>query len=66
MINPIQQSYVASASLNNTSKVEREAKTEQSQKVENDRVTKIAEQIKNGTYQVDLKATAAAVADSLI
>ncbi|TKX28305.1 flagellar biosynthesis anti-sigma factor FlgM [Campylobacter estrildidarum] len=65
MINPIQQGYVASSTLN-TAQVNKETKTNDTQKTENDKVAKIAEQIKNGTYKIDTKATAAAIADSLM
>lgn len=65
MINPIQQNYVANTALN-SSKTDRETKTNETQKTENDKVSKIAEQIKNGSYKLDMKATAEAVADSLI
>lgn len=65
MINPIQQNYVANTALN-SSKTDRETKTNETQKMENDKVSKIAEQIKNGSYKLDMKATAEAVADSLI
>lgn len=65
MINPIQQSYVANATLNST-KIDKETKTGETQKMENDKVSKIAEEIKKGTYKIDLKATASAMADSLM
>ncbi|HAA1505506.1 flagellar biosynthesis anti-sigma factor FlgM [Campylobacter jejuni] len=65
MINPIQQSYVANTALN-TNRIDKETKTNDTQKTENDKASKIAEQIKNGTYKIDIKATAAAIADSLI
>ncbi len=65
MINPIQQSYVANTTLN-TNRIDKETKTNDTQKTENDKASKIAEQIKNGTYTIDTKATAAAIADSLI
>lgn len=64
MINPIQQSYVANTALN-TNRIDKETKTNDTQKTENDKASKIAEQI-NGTYKIDTKATAAAIADSLI
>ncbi|ELZ6119589.1 flagellar biosynthesis anti-sigma factor FlgM [Campylobacter jejuni] len=54
MINPIQQSYVANTTLN-TNRIDKETKTNDTQKTENDKASKIAEQIK-----------AAAIADSLI
>lgn len=59
MINPIQQSYVANTALN-TNRIDKETKTNDTQKTENDKASKIAEQIKNGTYKIDTKATAAA------
>ncbi len=65
MINPIQQAYVANATLN-TAKTDKEAKTNETQKTENDKVSRIAQELKNGTYKIDLKATASAMADSLI
>ncbi|EAJ1922368.1 flagellar biosynthesis anti-sigma factor FlgM [Campylobacter jejuni] len=65
MINPIQQSYVANTALN-TNRIDKETKTNDTQKTENDKASKIAEQIKNGTYKIDTKATAAVIADSLI
>ncbi|EIA89553.1 hypothetical protein cco74_08444, partial [Campylobacter coli 37/05] len=60
MINPIQQSYVANTALN-TNRIDKETKTNDTQKTENDKASKIAEQIKNGTYKIDTKATAAAI-----
>ncbi|HEC1884425.1 TPA: flagellar biosynthesis anti-sigma factor FlgM [Campylobacter jejuni] len=65
MINPIQQSYVTNITLN-TNRIDKETKTNDTQKMENDKASKIAEQIKNGTYKIDTKATAVAIADSLI
>ncbi|EAI4427282.1 flagellar biosynthesis anti-sigma factor FlgM [Campylobacter jejuni] len=65
MINLIQQSYVANTALN-TNRIDKETKTNDTQKTENDKASKIAEQIKNGTYKIDTKAAAAAIADSLI
>lgn len=65
MINPIQQNYVANTALN-SSKTDRETKTNETQKTESDKVSKIAEQIKNGSYKLDMKATAESIADSLI
>ncbi|EHE1084090.1 flagellar biosynthesis anti-sigma factor FlgM [Campylobacter jejuni] len=65
MINPIQQSYVANTTLN-TNRIDKETKTNDTQKTENDKASKIAEQIKNGTYKIDTKAMASAIADSLI
>ena len=50
----------------NTNRIDKETKTNDTQKTENDKASKIAEQIKNGTYKIDTKATASAIADSLI
>lgn len=67
MINPIQQSYVAnSTSVNKADREAKEIKTNEAQKTENSKASKIAEQIKNGTYELNLKATADAIADSLL
>lgn len=67
MINPIQQSYVAnSTSVNKADREAKETKTNEAQKTENSKASKIAEQIKNGTYELNLKATADAIADSLL
>lgn len=65
MINPIQQGYVANTTLS-TAKADKENKANETQKTENDKVSKIAQEVKNGTYKIDLKATASAMADSLI
>ncbi len=66
MINPLQQSYVANATLNNTTKTDKETKTNETQKTENDKVSKIAQEVKSGAYKIDLRATASAMADSLL
>ena len=50
----------------NTTKTDKETKTNDTQKTENDKAARIAEQIKNGSYKIDTKATAQAIADSLI
>ncbi|MBM0637472.1 flagellar biosynthesis anti-sigma factor FlgM [Campylobacter sp. VicNov18] len=65
MINPVQQNHTVSTTLN-TPKSEKETKTNNTQKTENDKVSKIAEQVKNGTYKIDVGATATAIADSLL
>ncbi|ELU7403447.1 flagellar biosynthesis anti-sigma factor FlgM [Helicobacter pylori] len=64
MINPIQQSYVATTL--NTNRIDKETKTNDTQKTENDKASKIAEQIKNGTYKIHPETMAVAIADSLI
>ncbi|MDO4674191.1 flagellar biosynthesis anti-sigma factor FlgM [Campylobacter sp.] len=67
MINPIQQNYIANASnVHKTDKETKETKTNEAQKTESSKASKIAEQIKNGTYELNLKATADAIADSLL
>lgn len=66
MINPIQQSYVAHSSSLKADREAKETKTGEAQKTENSKVARIAEQIKNGTYEINLRATANAIADSLL
>ncbi|MCW1359896.1 flagellar biosynthesis anti-sigma factor FlgM [Campylobacter sp. US33a] len=67
MINPIKQGYATGIAVNNADSKNKQTKTNETQKMESDsRVSKIAEQIKNGTYKIDLSATATAVADSLL
>lgn len=66
MINPVKQSFVASANLSNTTQVSKEGRAEQGQKVENDRFSKIEQQIKSGEYKMDLNATAKAITEELI
>ncbi|AXP09068.1 flagellar biosynthesis anti-sigma factor FlgM [Campylobacter hepaticus] len=63
MINPIQN---GGPTLCPPSKVNKENKMESTQKTDNDKAKKIAEQIKDGTYTINLKGTADAIADALI
>ena len=65
MINPVTQSFVKST----TTKVGqngKETKTNEVQKVEDERVSKIAKEVEKGEYKLDTKATAEAVTDSLL
>ncbi len=65
MINPITQSFVKST----TTKVGqngKETKANEVQKVEDERVSKIAKEVEKGEYKLDTKATAEAVTDSLL
>lgn len=66
MINPVKQGYLSSIATVDTNKSDKKIKLDNTQKTENEKVAKIAEQIKNGEYKIDLKATASAIADSLI
>lgn len=66
MINPVTQSFSSTVGSKQFDPANREVKTNESVKVEDSRVSKIAEQIERGEYKVDLKATAQAVADALI
>ncbi len=66
MINPIKQSFVANVA---PKKIEQEGKTNKTNeagKVEEKKVSQIAEQIQNGEYELDTKATAQAITDSLL
>ncbi|TQR34562.1 hypothetical protein DMB92_00935 [Campylobacter sp. MIT 99-7217] len=66
MISGINQSYASSINNANINKTDKESKTNETQKTENTKLAKIAEQIKNGEYKLDTKATAEAIADSLL
>lgn len=66
MINPVKQGYLSSIAAVDTNKSDKKIKLDNTQKTENEKVAKIAEQIKSGEYKIDLKATASAIADSLI
>lgn len=65
MINAINQSFVANTS-NTIAQNNKDLKTNQAQKAENDKLERIAQQLKNGEYKIDLKATAEAITESLI
>ncbi|KAA6227454.1 MULTISPECIES: flagellar biosynthesis anti-sigma factor FlgM [unclassified Campylobacter] len=65
MINPVKQGFVAGSTLN-TTKTDKDLKTNQTQRSENDKLARIKEQVKSGSYQLDMNATANAMADSLI
>lgn len=64
MISSVKQGFVASTATS-VSGANKEAKTNETQKTANDKVSRIAEQIQKGEYKFDLNATAQAVADSL-
>lgn len=66
MINSVTTSFVGSLNTNVTQQSNRETKINETQKTENERVAKLAQQIKNGEYKLDMKATAEAIADSLL
>ena len=65
MINPVTQGFTSNVSA---TKIEQntQTRTNQSEKVENDKLSRIADQIKKGEYKLDLKATAQAITDSLL
>lgn len=65
MINGIQQSFIGSIATN-TSQINKDSKINETQKTENEKASKIAEQIKNGEYKLDLNVTAEAITDSLL
>lgn len=64
MINPITQSFVANVASKQVEQ-NKETKANEATKVE-DKKVKIAKQLENGEYKLDLKATAQAVTDALL
>lgn len=66
MINAVKQGFVASTNISNSNQVNKEVRTEGTQRVENDRLSKIAQQIKNGEYKLDMSATSKAIADDFL
>ncbi len=66
MVNAVKQGFVASANLSTSNQVNKEAKTEQTQRTDNDRLSKIAQGLKNGEYKLDMDATAKAIAEELL
>ncbi|NDJ28020.1 hypothetical protein DMB95_07775 [Campylobacter sp. MIT 12-8780] len=65
MINALTQSFVGSTATN-VSQLNKESKTNETQKTENERLSKLADQIKKGEYKLDMNATAQAISDSLL
>lgn len=64
MINPVTQSFVANVASKQVEQ-NKETKANEATKVE-DKKVKIAKQLENGEYKLDLKATAQAVIDALL
>ena len=64
MINPVTQSFVANVASKQVEQ-NKETKANEATKVE-DKKVKIAKQLENGEYKIDLKATAQAVTDALL
>lgn len=64
MINPVTQSFVANVASKQVEQ-NKETKANETTKVE-DKKVKIAKQLENGEYKLDLKATAQAVTDALL
>lgn len=64
MINPVTQSFVANVASKQVEQ-NKETKANEATKVE-DKKVKIAKQLENGEYKLDLKATAQAVTDTLL
>lgn len=64
MINPVTQSFVANVASKQVEQ-NKETKANGATKVE-DKKVKIAKQLENGEYKLDLKATAQAVTDALL
>lgn len=66
MINGIKTSYVVSTANQSVNANNKESKTNEAQKLDNDKLSRISQQIKSGEYKFDLNATASAIADSLL
>ena len=64
MINPVTQSFVANVASKQVEQ-NKETKANEATKVE-DKKVKIAKQLENGEYMLDLKAAAQAVTDALL
>ena len=64
MINPVTQSFVANVASKQVDQ-NKDTKANEATKVE-DKKVKIAKQLENGEYKLDLKATAQAVTDALL
>lgn len=64
MINPVTQSFVANVASKQVEQ-NKETKANEATKVE-DKKVKIAKQLENDEYKLDLKATAQAVTDALL
>lgn len=64
MINPVTQSFMANVASKQVEQ-NKETKANEATKVE-DKKVKIAKQLENGEYKLDLKATAQAVTDALL
>ena len=65
MINALTQSFVGSTT-SNVSQLNKESKTNETQKTENEKLSKLADQIKKGEYKLDMNATAQSISDSLL
>lgn len=66
MINPVTQSFVANVAPKKIDQEGKATKANEAGKMEDKKVSQIAEQIQNGEYKLDTKATAEAIVDSLI
>lgn len=66
MINPITQSFAANVAPKKIDQESKTAKANEAGKTEDKKVSQIAEQIQKGEYKLDTKATAEAIADSLL
>lgn len=66
MINPITQSFVANVIPKKVEQEDKTTKTNEAGKMEDKKVSQIAEQIQKGEYKLNTRATAEAITDSLI
>lgn len=66
MINPITQSFVANVTPKKVEQESKTNKTNETGKMEEKKVSQIAEQIQKGEYKLNTRATAEAITDSLL
>lgn len=66
MINPVTQSFVANVAPKKIDQESKANKTDETGKMEEKKVSQIAEQIQKGEYKLNTRATAEAITDSLL
>lgn len=66
MISSVNASSGLNPSLGNKSLAKKELTAQQSEIAKNDKVSEIAKQINEGSYELDMKKTARAILDTLV
>ncbi|CAD7287733.1 hypothetical protein LMG7974_00614 [Campylobacter majalis] len=66
MISSVNISSGLNPSLSNKNLVKKEPIAQQSEMVKNDKISEIAKQINEGSYELDMKKTARAILDTLV